>query len=216
MIKINKHPSPRVLDRYRSDPNTTYDNITKEEKEAIRLNLLTEQGYLCAYCMSRIELDTSTIEHWSAQHPGNSEADRLMGLDYTNMLAVCCGNRGKPYKYQTCDAHKKNVKLTANPCEQETIDKISYHSNGLIYSDDAEIDHDLIETLNLNCEAVSLPQNRKSALDELYNYIHKECKKGKQRKSICVFLCRKSSEKSKKDPYWGIIEWKLNKWLSQD
>ena len=53
-----------MLARYRAEGNVDYDgpNFTLV-KEAIRKALLKEQGYLCAYCMSRIEGEVK-IEHW--------------------------------------------------------------------------------------------------------------------------------------------------------
>lgn len=215
MIKINKHPSPQVLTKYQSDPSATYESISSEDKSEIRLNLLEEQGYLCAYCMRRIEISSSTIEHWSAQHPADGEDDRTKALDYNNMFAVCYGNRGKEHKYQTCDAHKGNTELIVYPCNQAMINTIKYRSNGYVFSEDEAINHDLNGTLNLNCEEVSLPQNRKSALDALCGKIEKECRKGEKKATICRSIIRKYGGQEKKIEYWGIIEWKLNKWLAQ-
>ena len=45
-----------------------------------------------------------------------------------------------------------------------SVRKIKYKADGSIYSDDADINKDITETLNLNCEAVSLPKTRKRVL----------------------------------------------------
>lgn len=187
MLKINKGISPSELIKYKKDPNSTYEDISGEDKEIIKKALLSEQGYICAYCMQRIETETSTIEHYKPRNPSDEEANRLDDLNYNNMLAVCDGNQGAPYKQQTCDSHKGNKAIVVNPLNSATIDKIKYKSNGEIYSEDEQINKDLIDTLNLNCEAVSLPQNRKAALNALYAKI----KNGESRDKVCRKIIEK-------------------------
>ena len=61
----------------------------------------------------------------------------------------------------TCDAHRKNIPLTVDPFDIYLIRKLCHTSDGYITSDDIKIKTDVEETLNLNCKASSLPENRK-------------------------------------------------------
>ena len=72
--------------------------------------------------------------------------------------------RGVKPEDKTCDAHRGNTELTVNPFDEMSVRKIKYKADGSIYSEDAEINKDVTETLNLNCQALSLPQTRKNVL----------------------------------------------------
>lgn len=61
-----------------------------------------------------------------------------------------------------------------NPCKEDTLSGVHYRANGEIYSTDATVDADLNKRLNLNCQAISLPQSRKKALEELIFNIRKQ------------------------------------------
>ncbi|MFR2594803.1 MAG: hypothetical protein ACLTAS_14870 [Butyribacter sp.] len=86
------------------------------------------------------------------------------------METVLC--RGVKPEDKTCDAHRGNTELThrgnteltVNPFDEMSVRKIKYKADGRIYSDDVDINKDVTETLNLNCEALSLPQTRKNVL----------------------------------------------------
>ncbi|HUW07262.1 MAG TPA: hypothetical protein VMW01_13475 [Williamwhitmania sp.] len=109
MISIVKIKEPKELFAYRLQPNAEYDgaNFTPV-KDAIRQSLLEEQGYICAYCMQRIQNDRTKmkVEHWQSQ----SKTPALQ-LDYKNMLAVCLGNQSYSYNNTHCDTHRKNTSL---------------------------------------------------------------------------------------------------------
>ena len=100
MILIKKGREPESLTQYRKQPFAYYDGC---DKAPIRERLLIEQGYLCAYCMRRIDKQHMKIEHWKPEAM-LSEAEKL---DYHNMLAVCVGHlAGEDSKYDTCDSKK--------------------------------------------------------------------------------------------------------------
>jgi hypothetical protein len=50
-----------------------YDSFP--DKDVLRLSLLEEQGYICAYCMRRIENNPlkTKIEHWKSREVYNAE-----------------------------------------------------------------------------------------------------------------------------------------------
>ena len=67
MLYIKKKTEPRELTQAKRNGLQDYDTMPTDLKDIIRQQLLTEQGYLCAYCMRRINLDTVQIEHYIAQ-----------------------------------------------------------------------------------------------------------------------------------------------------
>lgn len=85
MIYIQKGKEPLSLTEYKKQPYAYYDGCNKDD---IRSSLLREQGYLCAYCMRRINKEHMKIEHWRPEKV-LTEAQKL---DYRNMLGVCEGH----------------------------------------------------------------------------------------------------------------------------
>ena len=54
MLYIKKGREPESLIKYRKKKFAYYDGY--DRKDDIRKNLLIEQGFLCAYCMRRIDI----------------------------------------------------------------------------------------------------------------------------------------------------------------
>ena len=211
MRVIKKGKEPKSLTKYKKQKNAYYEGLSREEKSDIRSSLLKEQGYLCAYCMSRISEDKMTIEHYKSQ----SSINEKEALDYTNMLGVCMGNRGAGSigKF-TCDAHRGNEKLTVNPFDEASIDLIEYDNEGRIYSNNKYIDRDLNETLNLNCEEVLLKLNRKRTLEALKKYLYQLKARGTWKKEFLEKIRKQyelPDENGELYPYSGVILYYLNK-----
>ncbi len=215
MIEIKKGREPDRLLWYRQQKGASYEEMDKDVKEELLKKLLQEQGHLCAYCMKRIPEKQGrppvSIEHWLPRNPDSKE-DLGQGLDYRNMLAVCSGNRECGDKRgMTCDAYRGNEPLKVNPCDGNTLRGITYTSAGRIQSSDPDIDDDLNRKLNLNNEKISLPENRKKALQELFKDIKKKHGTG----DISLY-CKRKLEKIREadDPkmsYAGILIWWLEK-----
>lgn len=219
MIEIKKANEPKKLLLYRSEKEASYEEMDAEVKKELLEALLREQGHICAYCMKKIPekrellqgVPKVAIEHWLPRNP-DSELDVGQGLDYKNMMAVCSGNRGcGSKKNMTCDARKGNERIKVNPCEPNTLQGITYTSSGLIQSSDEEINADLNERLNLNCEQVSLPENRKQALKALIDDVSRNHAKG----DISLY-CRRKLDKIRemqdpKLPFVGILIWWLER-----
>lgn len=133
-------------------------------------------------------------------------------LNYENawMLGVCYGNsltKGVNPENTTCDAHRGNTELTVNPFDELSVRKIKYKADGSIYSDDVAINKDVTETLNLNCEAISLPETRRRVLMMEKDRIMRKCK-GKSQDTFIRELERtyKSLAMERNlTPYCGII-----------
>ncbi len=212
MILIQRGQEPGSLLRYRkSNPDACYDELPPKEKEDIRKQMWEEQGHLCAYCMRNIKHPNDVrIEHYRAQNPENEDYNAASTLDYKNMLGVCYGNslvKGTDPEDMTCDAHRKNEKLTINPYDIRSIRKIKYTTDGYITSDDADINKDVDQTLNLNCKSSSLPENRKAVLEAEKKNIETVCK-GKGHNTYLTVLQKRYEHyltEGERTPYSGIV-----------
>lgn len=218
MLYIKKNSEPKQLIDEKRKGLQSYAELTNTTKNAIRESLLIEQGFLCAYCMQRINVDNTTIEHYIPQNPRNLSIDESLSIAYSNMLAVCCGNteigKHKNENELICDKHRGNKPLTVNPLDMHSVEKIRYRSDGTIYSDDADIQKDLHETLNLNCEAVLLKQNRKSVLDAVKRNIFNKNKNTLSKRQLENMLTKIQQKRDGKyNPFIGIAIWYLKKKL---
>lgn len=208
MIYIKKENEPTCLKKYKSSDK--FEDLIGGDKGELRKSLLVEQGYLCAYCMKRISKDSDIkIEHYESRNDENQ-------LKYSNLLAVCRGNEGYPYKMQTCDTRKGNKYLYVNPQDKIHIYKIIYESSGSIKSTDDRINYDLNNTLNLNYEYGYLKLNRKVVLDKLKNKISQEVKEGKNTKAFLMKVKTRIEyldSNGEYKEYCGILLWYINKKL---
>lgn len=129
------------------------------------------------------------------------------------MIAIKKGREpDKLLRYRlTCDARRGNKPIKVNPCNAETLRGITYTSSGRIQSSDPEIDRDINEHLNLNCNIISLPENRKQVIQTLIEDIRRKCGTG----DISLYCKRKLDQirltSDPKMPYVGIIIWWLEK-----
>ena len=150
MIRIvKKQRVPTVFGQIRSR-RSDYDELLSSEKDVIKKILLEEQGYKCAYCMSKISMSNSTIEHYIPRNGING--DMPLSLDYRNLFAVCDTTRRCPKEEQTCDVKKGDKLLHIDPRLQEHIDTIYYDRSGYIRSSFSSgtdnLDDDLNQILN--------------------------------------------------------------------
>nr|WP_075576451.1 hypothetical protein [Olsenella timonensis] len=169
--------------------------------DAVKRALLRDQGGLCAYCMRKIDLGNSHVEHVVPQSEGRG-SDDMLSVDYGNMLAVCDGFEGDRNGL-TCDRARGNKKMTVSPLKPQTLEGIRYGRDGKIRSDRSEIEGDLTKTLNLNQE--SLRKNRKAVIDQLARYF----KKIDERGGSVADHCKKQldalrSETCQKSEYQGV------------
>lgn len=212
MILIKKQSEPVALTGYKKQKWAYYEGIPSAIKTSILESLLEEQGCVCAYCMKRISTDDMTIEHYISQ-----SADKSKTLDYQNMLGVCFGNRGKKEEEQTCDAHRGNSVLVVDPLIPAKVQQIKYKSDGTIYSDDLNINRNLNEDLNLNCDVleVSLKKNRKEALDAFIKWASKDKAIGAWTKEFLLKQKEQLRKMDKQLPYCGIIYANIDRRLSR-
>ena len=203
MIHIKKSSPPKKFQEFKQqNPQAHFDDMPPDIKAALRQSLLEEQGYLYAYCMSKI-YDKVKIEHYEPRNPQNE-------LEYSNLLAVCTGNSaGNQREHQHCDTKKGKKRLHVNPQNVDHIKQISYRSDGTIYAkDNDDFNADLNFTLNLNDEHGYLKANRKRALDVLKkkilsNFGDKVVGCAFAEKLLKTYLSKNRS--GERTPYCGII-----------
>ncbi len=210
MINITKGKEPSSLIQYKQQPDAEYDgaNFTPI-KDDIRDQLLEEQGFLCAYCMQRLENDRLKvkIEHWHCQKNNLSEK-----LDYKNMLVVCLGNQGNPIEKQHCDTYKGKKDLTYNPAnpKHDIQSKIKYLVDGEIKSDDTVLNNELNKVLNLNY--FILKQNRKKVLDSICEVLnHKAGTRTKIELSKILQKWQSKDQHGKLKEYCGVVIYYLKR-----
>ncbi len=161
--KLSNQPPSLVLYK-KTDIHPTYDKY--RDKDDLRHALLREQGYICCYCMKRIDKHSMVIEHFNAQF--NFEE---LALNYDNMLASCKG--GENGNIQHCDETKGHKLLTINPMNHSIMTQIKFDGAGKIFLDDENLTKNELEgILNLNNQ--NLLKERKVILDALRNQFLKK------------------------------------------
>lgn len=112
MISISKSKvAPTELRALQGNPHADYSDISEEQNSPIREQLCRDQGFLCAYCCSRISTlaadsrqslegaDGTRTEHprrlqgCSIEHISPQSVDADTTLLWTNRVAVCSGRR---------------------------------------------------------------------------------------------------------------------------
>jgi len=178
MRTITKVREPSVFRTYKSIPGASFDNMPTIVKNNLRESLLRSQGYICCYCMRRINR-ASKIEHFRSQnHYNGLNGTRDLRLSYDNLFAACADSGGR-YENQTCDSHKKDLELRRIDLTSPMCDTMfKYNGNGTIssISDDEVVNDDINTILNLNHQ--SLMEQRKRIYTGVVQRIHKYHKKG--------------------------------------
>lgn len=170
MIEIKKNNSPMWFEQWKEDfavrtgRKATYKKDFPQDKiRKLRRNLLKEQGYICCYCMGRIGIDNSHLEHF---RPKSIFPDEDM--DYKNMLASCQGSI-KETEEDHC-GHRKNdwfSERMVNPSSPKIKDMFRYEADGYVCpggKDEVRAGaKEMIEHLGLN--SYHLVRNREEAIE---------------------------------------------------
>lgn len=191
--------------------NTWHDIRCHKQNRFARASLLNEQGFICGYCMRRIDAANSRIEHLKPQSLSISQGKPEETLNYSNMILCCDGdiNKSNTLKSFHCDRKKQETPIHFTPFEQHVIDTISYSSNtGEIKSTDSMINDDINKVLNLNLGR--LKENRLAVLRGVTVMLGT---KKDWKKSEIQYLLKNYTNKDvngKKKPYCGIVIWFLS------
>ena len=223
MKRIAKGSEPTTLTSYRSsiprdslEDSNIYDDFPDKSREGcqnnsignLRKQLLEEQGYICCYCMSRIDCNNSKIEHFKPQ-----SRFRNLQIDYQNLFVSCMGGEGDRKSHQYCDTKKAEIELRAINLLGNIESSINYKKEAkkiVISSDNSDIDND-IDILNLNVDR--LTKNRK----ETYNNIIAKLKEKRFTKPSIRAYIRYYSQKNsgRYEPFCQMVVYFLTKKLNQ-
>jgi uncharacterized protein (TIGR02646 family) len=171
-----------AIHKVRGSYEDTKNDVSKGifTRTNILKDLLSEQGFLCAYCMRQINETNASIEHVVGQNYVD-ENGKLIGkeldTDYNNILAVCDGQLCQNDTHCDKSRSKYQIKkplLYISPLDSTQMQYISFTRNGKIeYKiDDENIEDDLNRVLNLNCE--TLVENRKRVKDAVLGQLIKK------------------------------------------
>jgi uncharacterized protein (TIGR02646 family) len=163
---------PQSLKDHKNTPHHFYDNYA--DKDALRKALLNEQGYLCCYCMRKIQgptEDKMKIEHFkpfSIYNGINGKPD--LTLKYDNLLASCKGDEGMPKNLHHCDKTKKHSEIKLNPTNKSLMDLVKFTANGTVFTEKEDLDNEIDNILKLN---IPLLKNERKAIWESLEQIIK-------------------------------------------
>jgi uncharacterized protein (TIGR02646 family) len=204
MKYIKKTQEPKTLTQHRANTNASYDNCPTATKDDIRKALLAEQGDICCYCQQRINVtnparigDDMKIEHFKPQNIYNGTNGMPdLTLDYQNMLGACLGVLNQDTH---CDTHKGGVEMALSPLNPRCEKLIKYRkSNGEIYSDDAAVNQELNQVLNLNLQ--TLRDNRKEVLVKLVKFLNNKSR-GVWTRPLLEQTIQKYKQRNRKNKY---------------
>ena len=166
MRPIVKKREPATLTETRAAPTTdlsatgrartAFDQI---DKQRARERLADEQGWLCAFCMQRIDpgkVDARGEPVVKIAHRTPIDVDPSKALSWTNLLGSCDGGQRSGWRTKSCDAAQGSTALTVDPTLAGSCALLSYElrtkpEKGLyITSTNAELRRDVEETLGLN------------------------------------------------------------------
>lgn len=205
MIKIDKQAEPQEWKHYRCTTNANYTDAPAKAKNVLRQSLLEEQGFICAYCMGRINNRTSKIEHIKSQ---SKHSD--LQLHYDNMVACC---KDETTEMQHCDTSKGNQEISFSLFDEAFIKTLQYGTkDGEITSSNTQWDKEIKEILRLN--AAILKANRSEVLKAITQWLGNskgEAVKSDVQHKLTAYINK--DVEGKKKPYCGIVIWYLKRWL---
>lgn len=200
MILIKKGSEPNAWMRYRLTQGAEFRAIPE-----LKDSLLKEQGYLCAYCMARIDKDHMKVEHFKPQSLYPQDI-----FVYGNLLACCLG---KTQEKSHCDTSKGNAEVSLSPLSPSCIDTLSYESGtGKIKSSDLDYERELDRILHLNTPIIK--QNRLRVLQGAIQALRSV---GFNSGAIGSLLKKWDAvdREGKRKPYCGIVIYFLEKKLKK-
>jgi len=214
MILIRKGSCPKSWRTFARTPGAAFTSAPKDD---LRASLIREQGFICAYCMRRIELGVDVngasrtrIEHIKVETKSLNEGHPEETLDYSNMV-LCCSGESSGQRH--CDLNRRDRDLRLSPLAITDMENIRYSSkDGTIKSNDSMADCDLNEVLNLNNPV--LKANRSAVLGEIIRQMN-AAKWARSKMVAALAEYENFDQESRKHPFCGIAVWFLKKRLQR-
>jgi uncharacterized protein (TIGR02646 family) len=167
------HWKERVNDPENVGWRPSWDKFQNPEKSVVHHSLMNEQGYICCYCMQRIDRASSHFEHIKPRELSTQQNNEKEKLDYTNILASCGRDDGKPENMQEHCGQLRgrkgnwyNPALFVSPLNPECENRFRFYDDGKIRPaiDDDEGAKRTIENLGLS--HTLLEKNRRVVIEE--------------------------------------------------
>ncbi|PIF34541.1 uncharacterized protein (TIGR02646 family) [Flavobacterium sp. 9] len=223
MRRIVKKGEPKELIDYKLSnkdvkKNLDYRYLGAKERGPLKETLIMEQGYLCAYTMKRISMDTCHIEHIKPEGLCREQANRglqtVSDLDYLNMVA-CFPKEGMSSKIRYGAQFKDNwwdddgrnfISPLASNCEDQFSFDIKGNISGTTVSARTTIDV-------LKLDHGSLTEDRKRAIDTfLYGENQKPISKAKAQSALIEIMQLQSGMYPQ---FCLTIKWALQEHISR-
>lgn len=156
-------------------PKIKEEGIFYYSKSKLKTSLLSEQGYICAYCMKKHVNDNKcTIDHLN---PKTVDV-RKNTFNYKNLLAVCEGKQERDDKNRRikddlrhCNNKKENKKIEISPLNIKCEEKFIFTEKGEIIGKSRKA-KSTIKKLGLDCKV--LTKKREESITSLVRpYIDK-------------------------------------------
>jgi uncharacterized protein (TIGR02646 family) len=162
---IAKTAEPATVTETRTAPTTDLSTTARAraafdqiDKRRVRADLSREQGWLCAFCMRRIDPDAADARGeptMKIAHRTPIDVDPAQALSWRNLLGSCDGGQRSGWRTKSCDAAQGSTALTVDPTVETSCARLRYERRGarqglFITSKDPELRADVEQTLGLN------------------------------------------------------------------
>lgn len=187
MRHIAKTAEPATVTETRTAPTTDLSATARAraafeqiDKRRVRADLASEQGWLCAFCMRRIDpaaIDARGEPTMKIAHRTPIDVDPAQALSWRNLLGSCDGGQRSGWRTKSCDAAQGSTALTVDPTVETSCARLRYERRGtrqglFITSHDPELRADVERTLGLN--SGDLPELREQAWKAFCYLQHKD------------------------------------------
>lgn len=202
---VKQRKEPKKWTEYCCTPGVDY-----QAHPELRRVLLTEQGYICAYCMSGLDAEGANTK---IEHMKSRELHPEMKFKYKNMV-ICCS--GVTHDVHHCDTSKDGNDISFDLMSDPFFTTLKYKSgDGTIISTHPKWNDEINNLLNLNNE--SLKKERKVVLDTVIEFLGKR-EDWNTEKQTLRRLRKIYDEKDARGhykPYCGVVVYFLDKRLER-
>ena len=177
MKRIIKQTSPRWFEDWKTNYRTangkephykndfsTDDIDGANRRKDLRKELVNEQGKICCYCMKRISVNSSHIEHFLPK-----EVFRDEDLLYDNLFASCNGEGSNVIYDEYCGHRKGNWwrEDMISPTDIEVEKVFKYAPNGKISSVNERTTSNIAQEMihNFGLDSYHLERSRREAIE---------------------------------------------------
>lgn len=166
MRHIVRNVQPQALIQWKSERNAAGQPLNFDEfgrvqvngqeldvKKEVKHQRLKDQGYLCAYTMLPIAMETSHIEHLTPRKTSKDEGRIQETVEYKNMVA-CFPREESEGGVGFGAPNRKDLPCKATPMDPNCERWLRYHRNGKVSAVNPDWKESVDTTLNLNDKAL--------------------------------------------------------------